>query len=139
MAELERFTISIDCRLLKKFDERNDERGYANRSEAIRDLIRNCLVEEKVKKTNEKIAATVTLIYDHHKRELMDKLTEIQHHHGKLVIASTHIHLDNNNCLEVVILRGQNKEVQQLAENMLAEKGVKHGKAVYTSEGKDLW
>lgn len=129
----------MDGRLLDMFDARNDSKTYANRSEAIRDLVRNCLVEEKVKKSGEKIAATVTLVYNHHKRELMDKLTEIQHHHSKIVVASTHIHLDNNNCLEVVILRGASKDVEALAERMIAEKGVKHGKAVYTTEGKDLW
>ena len=139
MTHVERFSISMNQELLKKFDALIGEKGYPNRSEAVRDLVRNALVEERWADTNEKVAATVTLVYDHHTRELAERLAHIQHHHGALVVAATHIHLDNDNCLEVVILRGPAGRVRQLAELLVAQKGVKHGRAIHTTEGKDLW
>jgi CopG family nickel-responsive transcriptional regulator len=129
----------MDERLLGKFDAHIVRKGYSNRSEAIRDLIRDSLVEEEWGKAKEKVAATVTLVYDHHASDLSDRLTEIQHHHGGLVVASTHVHLDNDNCLEVVILRGKSKAVRSLSENLIALKGIKHGKAIFTTEGRQLW
>jgi len=139
MSSLARYTISMDQRLLEKFDSHIDRKGYANRSEAIRDLIRDVLVEEQWGKGNEKVAATVTLVYNHHKPDLADRLTDIQHHHGSIVVATTHIHLDNDNCLEVVILRGKCKAVRSLSEQLVALKGIKHGKVVFTTEGRQLW
>lgn len=139
MADLERFSISMNRELLKKFDGHIRKKGYPNRSEAVRDLVRNALVEERWAKADEKVAATVTLVYDHHTRELAERLAEIQHHHGPLVVATTHIHLDNDNCLEVVILRGRAAKVRRLAELLIAQKGVKHGRATCTTEGRDLW
>lgn len=139
MASVARYTISMDERLLGKFDSHIARKGYSNRSEAIRDLIRDSLVEEEWGKANEKVAATVTLVYDHHASDLSDRLTEIQHHHGGIVVASTHVHLDNDNCLEVVILRGKSKAVRSLSENLIALKGIKHGKVTFTTEGKKLW
>ena len=139
MSDLERFTVSMDKRLLERFDERNKEKGYTNRSEGIRDLVRNCLIEEQMKDKDEKVAATVTIVYDHHKRELSDSLIEIQHHHSNVVVAATHVHLDNENCLEVIILRGKCVEVKSIADMIIAQKGVKHGKIVLTTEGKDIW
>jgi CopG family nickel-responsive transcriptional regulator len=139
MATVERFSISMNRELLKKFDHQIGQKGYANRSEAIRDLVRNALVEEDWTHEHEKVAATVTLVYDHHTRELAERLAELQHHHGALVVATTHIHLDNDNCLEVVIVRGAAGAVRRLAELLIAQKGVKHGRAVYTTEGRDLW
>lgn len=125
--------------LLKKFDEQIRRKGYPNRSEAIRDLVRNALVKERWGRADEKVAATVTLVYDHHTRELTDHLAAIQHHHGSLVVATTHVHLDNDNCLEVVILRGRSGRVRRLAELLIAQKGVKHGRVIHTTEGRDLW
>ncbi len=139
MSHVERFSVSMNAELLKRFDEHIGRKGYPNRSEAIRDLVRNALVEEQWNRPNEKLAATVTLVYDHHKRELAERLAHIQHHHGGLVVAATHVHLDNDNCLEVVILRGVSEQVRQLAELLIAQKGVKHGRATYTTEGKNLW
>ena len=139
MSTLERFTISIDRKLLKNFDRRNNRMSYANRSEAIRDLIRSCLVDEEIQKVKGKIAATVTIVYNHHQRELSEQLTRLQHHHNNIVVATSHIHLDNDNCLEVAILRGPNTAVHSLAEALVAQKGVKHGKAIFTTEGKDIW
>ncbi|MBN1901648.1 nickel-responsive transcriptional regulator NikR [Candidatus Sumerlaeota bacterium] len=140
MSELERFGISVDRRLLDEFDKRNKEMGYENRSEAIRDLIRDCLVRKKQwAKDNVRVVASVTLIYDHHTGELTDRLNDIKHQHAKLVVSSMHVHLDRDNCLEVVVLRGMGKDVKLLAHEMIAQKGVKHGKAIVTTEGKDLW
>ncbi|GAB4323055.1 MAG: nickel-responsive transcriptional regulator NikR [Candidatus Sumerlaeia bacterium] len=140
MTTLERFSISLDRRLLRQFDARNRVRGYSNRSEAIRDLIRRCLVEEQWQADESgKMAATVTLVYDHHRGDLMHALTHLQHEYGKIVVASTHVHLDNDNCLEVIILRGPGGAIRRLADGLIAMKGVKHGKAVFTTEGKDLW
>jgi len=139
MPPVERFSVAMNRELLKKFDEMIGHKGYPNRSEAIRDLVRNALVEEQWAHPNEKLAVTVTLVYDHHTRELAERLAGIQHHHARLVVAATHIHLDHDNCLEVVILRGLSNQVRQLAELLIAQKGVKHGRAVYTTDGKDLW
>jgi len=138
MQRVERFSISMNAELLKKFDDLIRRKGYPNRSEAVRDLVRNALVEQQWGQPSEKVAATVTLVYDHHTREIAERLTDIQHHHGRLVVATTHIHLDNDNCLEVIILRGRSRGVRRLAELLIAQKGVKHGRAVYTTEGRDL-
>jgi CopG family nickel-responsive transcriptional regulator len=128
----------MDARLLDKFDALIERKGYANRSEAIRDLIRAQLVEEQWREATGKVAATVTLVYDHHSRQVADRLADLQHHHHDLVVSATHVHLDNDNCLEVVILRGLARAVRALADELIACKGVKHGKAVLTTEGKDI-
>ncbi len=139
MSQLTRYSVSMDSRLLQRFDELLKRKGYENRSEAIRDLIRHALVEEQWGEPTEKVAATVTLVYDHHASSVAEHLTELQHHHGDLVVAATHVHLDNENCLEVVILRGKCRAVQALASEMVAVKGVKHGRIVPTTEGRQIW
>lgn len=139
MANVERFSISMKRELLERFDRLIARKGYPNRSEAVRDLVRNALVEEQWDLPDTKVAATVTLVYDHHTRELWERLADIQHHHGSLVVATTHVHLDNDNCLEVVILRGRASRVRRLAELLIAQKGVKHGRVVHTTEGRDVW
>jgi len=140
MSELERFGISVDGKLLEEFDKRNKQMGYTNRSEAIRDLIRDCLIKKKHwAKDNIRVAATVTLVYNHHTTELNKKLNEIQHEHAELIVACMHVHLDAHNCLEVIILRGMSGQIKQLAHKLIAQKGVKHGKAILTSEGNDPW
>ncbi len=133
-----RYTVSMDARLLEKFDELIAKKGYENRSEAIRDLIRAMLVEEQWRQAKGKVAATVTLVYDHHNRQVADRLGDLQHHHTDLVVSATHVHLDNDNCLEVVILRGEAGRVRALADELIACKGVKHGRAVLTTEGRDI-
>ncbi|MCA9438338.1 MAG: nickel-responsive transcriptional regulator NikR [Candidatus Omnitrophica bacterium] len=135
---MERYTITIQEELLKQFDDSIEKKGYTNRSEAIRDLVRDSLVDDEWAEEAEKVAATVTLIYDHHTSDLGDKLTDLQHHQAHLVVAATHVHLDNDNCLEVIILRGRCKEVRHLAEKMIAIRGVKHGKIVHTTEGRTI-
>ena len=139
MTELARYTVSMDERLLEEFDRMIAGKGYANRSEAIRDLIRNALVEEQWAAESGKVAATVTVVYDHHGGNVADRLGHIQHHHHGIVVSATHVHLDNDNCLEVIILRGDIAEVRALATEMTALKGVKHGKAVFTTEGQNLY
>jgi CopG family nickel-responsive transcriptional regulator len=137
MAELIRTGVSIEQDLLEKFDKLIAKRGYGNRSEALRDLIREMLVSEEVN-SNKQVVATLSMIYDHHRPDLSSKLTEAQHHHHNNVLAATHVHLDEKNCFEVVIMKGLAGEVKHMADHMLSLKGVKHGKLVMTSTGKDL-
>ncbi len=137
MSKTVRFGISLDEKLLIDFDRLIEQKKYTNRSEAIRDLIRSSLVENKCESTEEAIG-TVTLIYNHHVRDLSDKLTEQQHHHHDRIISSLHVHLDAHNCLEVLIVRGPAHEVKQIADELIGVKGVKHGKLVMTTTGKDL-
>jgi CopG family transcriptional regulator, nickel-responsive regulator len=138
MGHMERYTVTIQSELLARFDDLIEKRGYTNRSEAIRDLVRDALVEEEWAREGDKVAAIVTLVYDHHIPDLANRLTGLQHHHPGLVVAATHIHLDNDNCLEVVILRGESGKVKHLAEKMIALRGIKHGKVVHTTEGSRI-
>ena|SRR5271154_1421821 len=137
MSKLIRTGVSIEEGLLQKFDRRIAARGYKNRSEALRDLIRDCLVTDEIDR-NKPVVATLSMIYDHHSPNLSDKLNEIQHHSHGNVLAATHVHLDADNCLEVVIMKGRTGEIQHLADHMLAMRGVKHGKLVVTTTGKHL-
>jgi CopG family nickel-responsive transcriptional regulator len=137
MGKTVRFGISLDEKLLVDFDQLIEQKRYTNRSEAIRDLIRASLVENKSESTEEAIG-TVTLIYNHHVRDLSDKLTEQQHSHHDHIISSLHVHLDAHNCLEVLVVRGAAHEVKQIADELIGVKGVKHGKLVMTTTGKDL-
>jgi CopG family nickel-responsive transcriptional regulator len=137
MAELVRTGVSIEQELLQKFDDVIARRGYENRSEALRDLIREMLVAEEVDANNE-VVATLSMVYDHDRPELSNKLNAAQHHHHGNVLAATHVHLDEHNCLEVVIMKGPAGEVKHLADHMLSMRGVKHGKLVMTSTGKDF-
>jgi CopG family nickel-responsive transcriptional regulator len=138
MTELTRFGISMDQRLLDQFDELIGRKGYKNRSEAIRDLIRNTLVEDLWTRPDEEAVGTVTLVYDHHTRELADRLTEQQHDHHDLIISSLHAHLDHHNCLEVVVVKGRADQVRHMADTLIGTKGVKHGKLVTTTTGRTL-
>jgi len=138
MTDLARFGVSIDERLLKRFDGLIAEKGYANRSEAIRDLIRNALVEDQWTRGDEETVGTVTLVYNHHTRDLSDKLTEHQHDHHDAIISTLHVHLDAHNCLEVVVVKGTAKEVKRMADELIGTKGVKHGKLVTSTTGEDL-
>ncbi len=138
MGETVRFGVSIDDKLLDSFDRLIDRKGYMNRSEAIRDLIRGALVELKWEAGEEETVGTVTLVYNHHVRDLSDKLTEQQHlHHGEIVSA-LHVHLDAHNCLEVLVVRGKARDVKRIADELIGVKGVKHGKLVMTTTGEEL-
>jgi CopG family nickel-responsive transcriptional regulator len=138
MAALTRFGISMDIRLLEQFDELITRKGYVNRSEAIRDLVRNALVEDQWTHADEETVGTVTLVYDHHTRDLTDKLTKHQHSHYESIVSALHVHLDEHNCLEVVVVKGKTGEVKRLADELLGTKGVKHGKLVTTTTGRGL-
>ena len=132
-----RFGVSIPNRLLERFDALVEEKGYGNRSEALRDLIRDFLVEAEWESDEETIG-TVTLVYDHHTRDLSDKLTEHQHNHHEEIISTLHIHLDAHHCLEAVVIKGKTLKVKRLADELIGTKGVKHGKLVTTTTGQNL-
>lgn len=133
MGDTTRFGISIDSDLLDSFDRLLTRKGYQNRSEAIRDLIRASIVEHKMDSSDEEMVGTVTMVYNHHVRDLSDKLTEHQHQHHHQVVSALHVHLDAHNCLEVLVLRGANAEINRIADELLGVKGVKHGKLFLTS------
>jgi len=136
METLLRFGIAIDKNLLNKFDKLIVNKGYTNRSEAIRDLIRDSLVQEEWK-INEEIAGVITFVYNHHIPKLTEKLVDLQHNYGE-VISSMHIHLDEENCLEIIVIKGKSKDVERLAGKMFALKGVKHGKLMRTTTAKKI-
>ncbi|MGA7918552.1 MAG: nickel-responsive transcriptional regulator NikR [Candidatus Acidiferrales bacterium] len=137
MSELVRTGVSLEQDLLNSFDQAIRDRGYANRSEAIRDLIRDHLVSEEIDK-NKVVVGTLTIVYDHHRPNLTEKLVDAQHHAGSKVLAATHVHMDHHNCLEVIIMKGRGDELKDLANRILSLRGVKHGQLVVTSTGKDL-
>src|SRR5947209_19401035 len=131
MAELTRISISLETALLEAFDKSNFGKGYATRSEAIRDLIRDRLIREEAERAEGEQVAVVTLVYDHHARDLAARLIDKQHHHHDLVVSSLHVHLGERHCLEVSVLRGPAAEVCHLGEELLATKGVLHGEIAY--------
>jgi len=137
MPKVVRFGISLESDLLSKFDQRRKVKKYSNRSEAIRDLIREDLVKAEWQE-NKEIAGAITLIYDHHKRELVNKLMDIQHDFGNIIISSQHIHLDHNNCLEIIAIQGAPQKAQELADSLKSVKGVKHGTLSMSTTGKDI-
>lgn len=137
MSRLIRFGISLEADLSEKFNNLLKRKGYSNRSEAIRDLIRQDLVQQEWQEGGE-VSGAITLIYDHHKRELLNKIINIQHDFQKLIISTQHIHLDHNNCLEIIAVKGNPKEVQKLSDTLRSIKGVKHGTLSMSTTGKDI-
>lgn len=135
---LERIGVAIDSGLLRRFDGLIQQRGYSNRSEAIRDLIRAELVNEVAQSPANLVAGTVTLLYDHHVRLLPKKLTALQHDFQGTIVSTMHVHLDHQSCLEVLVLRGQSADVRRIANLMISTKGVKHGRLVVTAAGEDF-
>jgi CopG family nickel-responsive transcriptional regulator len=133
MAELTRISISLEENLLESFDKLIAAKGYATRSEAIRDLIRDLLIRQDARNRQGEQVAVVTMVYDHHARELSAKLIDKQHHHHDLVVSSLHVHLGERHCLEVSVLRGPGHEVIHLGDELLATKGVLHGDITFTS------
>lgn len=138
MSKLVRFGISIEEKLLEEFDDHIATRGYQNRSEAIRDLIRACLVENRWEIGQDEMVGTITIVYDHEVRELTDKLVNWQHHHGHFIISTLHVHLDEHHCLEVIVLKGLAREIKMLADHLLGTKGVIHGKLTMTTTGEGV-
>ena len=133
-----RITISLPASLLSQLDAIFERKGRANRSQALADIIRDHLVEERKKAGTEEIAGTITLVYDHHKPHVQAALTDIQHDHHHDIISTLHVHLDHHNCMEVLAVRGKANEIQKIADELIAAKGVKHGKLTVTTTGKDM-
>lgn len=134
MGDLIRFGVSAESELIESFDELARQRGYANRSEALRDLMRDALVQARVDSgpAQGEVLGTLTLVYDHHARELTSQMADLQHQHHDLVVSVLHVHISHDDCLEVLALRGQIQPVRQLADSLLSLKGVKHGRLFIT-------
>ena len=133
-----RFSVSMDGELVDQLDAMSKKKGYANRSQALADMVRARLVDHWAEVGGGEIAGTITLVYDHHTRDLQAKLTDIQHAHEGLIISVLHVHLDHHNCMEVLAVRGQAPAVRKLADGLIAVKGVKHGKLTVTTTGKEF-
>ncbi len=139
MGKLVRFGVAMDEDLLGKFDALVARRGNAaNRSEAVRDLVRDALVDAEWEDSAEEIVGTITMVFDHHASDLSDKLDSLQHAHFDQIVSSMHVHLDAHNCLEVIVVRGTSTEVRDIADGLLGTKGVKHGKLVTTTSGRHI-
>ena len=138
MAGLTRFGVSIPDSLLRDFDRLIAQKGYQNRSEAIRDLIRDSLVTEEWREGNREMVGTISLVYSHHTRELSRILTKLQHDHYRTILSTLHIHMDEHNCLEVLVVKGKGEEIKKIGDRLIGTKGVKHGRLSLTSTGKNL-
>ena len=138
--ELSRFSVSMPSDLVRQLDGMVEEKGYGNRSQAVADMVRAHLVEHHGQMGEHEIAGTVTLVYDHHKRNIQALLTDIQHEHQHegLILSTLHVHLDHSNCMEVLAGRGPASAVKQVADRLIAAKGVKHGKLTVTTTGKEF-
>ncbi len=133
-----RFTVSVPRTLARQLDQMTREKGYDNRSLAVADLIRAALVEHRQNCGDHEIAGTITLVYDHHRQHVQAALTDIQHDHHNVILSTLHVHLDHDNCLEVLAVRGKASTIKKIADELIAAKGVKHGRLTVTSSGKDL-
>lgn len=135
---LQRFSVSMGRDLVRRLDDLARDRGHANRSQALAEVVRAQLVDHYAEMDQREIAGTITLVYDHHKRDLQARLTDIQHDHEGLIISVLHVHLDHHNCMEVLAVRGRADRVRRLADHLVALKGVKHGKLTVTTTGKEF-
>ncbi len=138
MAALTRFGVSIDSALIKKFDALIGRKGYATRSEAIRDMIRDSLVGREWESGDREIVGTITLVYSHHTRDLEHALTEMQHRAYRRIVSTLHVHLDAHNCLEVLVVKGRSRDITAIADRLIGTRGVKHGKLTMTTTGREL-
>jgi len=137
MDNLIRFGISMEGELLRQFDELILKKGYTNRSESIRDLVREKLVDESIESAKGSVIGALVFLYDHHKRELEKSLSNLQHEYYKNIISTSHVHVDHDNCLEIVLLKGNAPTLKAIAEKLLSLKGVKHGKLTLTTSLKE--
>ncbi len=137
MADLVRFGVSLEKDLLSKFDQRIRSRNYTNRSEAIRDLIREGLVKNEWRQ-GKVVTGSINLVYDHHKRRLLNYLTDIQHEFHDDILSTQHIHLDHNNCLEIIVVKGAPRNIESLYGKLNSVKGVKHASFAMSTTGKDI-
>ncbi len=138
MSDVTRFGVSLDENLLAQFDRVIARKGYTNRSEAIRDLIRESLVREQWELGTDQVVGTLTLVYNHNVRDLSDKLTDLQHAHYKAIVSTLHVHLDPHHCLEVLVLRGKARDLKSIADRLIGTRGVQHGTFSATAEGRVL-
>ena len=133
MADLSRIGVAIDANLLEQFDRLIGDRGYGSRSEAFRDLIRDALITQAAESDETPVVGTITLVYDHHQRMISDRLTAIQHEQHQAMLSTLHVHLDHDNCLEVIVVRGPAGQVRHVADALISMKGVTHGRLTLTS------
>ena len=138
MSSITRFGVSIESQLIKKFDALIARKGYATRSEAIRDMIRDTLVEREWESGEHETVGTITVVYNHHTRELEHALTDMQHRSFHHIISTLHVHLDAHNCLEVLVVKGRSQDIKKIADRLIGTRGVKHGKLTMTTTGKEL-
>lgn len=140
MSDLQRFGVSIEGDLLESFDQLVAQRGYTTRSEALRDLIRESLVQSRISGPSEKaeVLGSLTLVYDHHAKELTDQMADIQHRQHGMVISVLHVHISHDDCMEVIVLRGKANDVRELADSLISLKGVKHGKLFITVPARQI-
>jgi len=139
MSELIRFGVSMDGRLLARFDQLIADKGYSSRSEAIRDLIRDQVVEQSWEEEDEEMVGTITLVYNHEIHDLTERLINYQHQVHGAVMSSLHVHLDKHNCLEVLAVKGKGREIKKVADKLIGTRGVKHGKLVTTTTGREIF
>lgn len=137
MSKLTRFSVSIPDNILQKFDKHIEQEHYPTRSKAITDLINTSLINETWSE-NAEVAGAVVLVYDHHKKDLSRRMAELQHDFHHVVISTQHVHLDHDNCLEIIVLKGNPAEVKDLASRLQSAKGIKHGSLVMTTTGKEI-
>lgn len=135
---LARIGVAIDEDLLAKFDSLIGQRGYTNRSEAFRDLIRDELLRKASEQPDADVVGTITLVYDHHVRMLSDRLTDLQHDHHRNILSTLHVHLDHDNCLEVIVVKGKAKAIEKISGQLISTKGVKHGRLAITTTNEKL-
>jgi len=133
-----RFSLSMSSDLVEQLDGMCRAKGYPSRSQAVADMVRHHLVEHRALSFAREIAGNVTLVYDHHKRNIQSALTSIQHDHGRTTISAMHVHLDHHNCMEVIAVRGKAGKVRRLADRLIAVKGVKHGRLTVTTTGREF-
>lgn len=136
MSRLVRFSISMERELLRRLDAHLKRVGYANRSEAIRDFARGILAEKELEDPKVDALAAVSIVYDHHRLELPERLTELQHRHHQVIVSTLHIHIDRHNCLEVVVLRGKAGMLRKIGDSLIGMNGVKYGKMLLTVPSK---
>lgn len=137
MASITRFGMSIDSSLIRKFDALITRKGYGSRSRAIQELVREKLLEDEWNAGDREMVGTITLVYDHHTRELEQALTEMQHRTFHHIISTLHVHLDAHNCLEVLVVKGKGQDIRKIADRLVGTRGVKHGKLTITTTGRD--
>ena len=135
---LRRFSLSMAGDLVRRLDALVREKGYANRSQAVADMVRAQIVEHLAQSGDREIAGTVTVVYDHHQRNVQALLTDVQHDHSNLIVATLHVHLDHRNCMEVLAVRGRARAVRKLADRLTTAKGVKHGRLTVTTTGREF-